>query len=274
MMSVLIRCALVMVALVAVSVSAGAEIDLAISYYQQGEADRAGGLYTDAASLLNEALDETTVDWRRAAAYDALGRRHIATGDYTGAEEAFRTALCLKEKSMGAKSRTVPVTLNGLGDLYYVTGDLERAESYYRDALDIHLDDQLNVEACRSLNGLALIHADRGELAEAKALLDTANGRHVRALRRDHPLRATVLTNLAILHLNLDRASDAVEYLATASYVQGKSLRGDHPDVALRLEAEAETFAKLGRLEEAYDARARAELAAASFAKANLNTAQ
>lgn len=267
------RLALLMAAAL-IAIPARAEIDLCISFTFEGEGALDAGAYADAEVLLAQALDVTTRDRRRARAYDALGRTHIATSDYTAAEEALRTAYCLKEKSLGEESRTVPATLNALGDLYYVTGDLERAETHYRDALDIHLTDQLNVEACRSLNGLALIHAQRGELTEAKALLVTANDRHNRAGRRDHPLRATVLTNLAILHLNADRAMKASKLLDQAEYIQGKTLRANHPDVALRLEAQAETFAKLGRIKEAHDARARAEAIMKHYTRLNLSSAE
>lgn len=260
----------VVLGLAAVSLTAGAEVNLWISYYAGGMAKYGAGAYGDAETLVKQALDESTVDHRRAFAWDAAGRAYTSTGKYAEAEQALMTALCLKEDNLGERSRTVPETLNNLGDLQYVAGDMEKAEAYYRRALDIHVTDQLNVEACRSLNGMALIHNARGEYAEAEALLKDAIDRHQRASRRDHPYTASALTNLGILYMRLGRTDEAGPQFARAQYIQDKVLRADHPDAALRLHAQAELWIQTGDLDAARAARAQADAIDAGFAAANI----
>jgi len=262
--------ALTLSILLAAAWPASAEINLWISYFHSGEDTLGEALYPDTQALASQALDESTVDHRRAFTYDTLGRTQTVTGDYARAEESLITALCLKEKALGERSRTVPITLNHLGDLHYIAGDIEDAEDHYRKALDIHLTDQLNVEVCRSLNGMALIHSDRSEYAEAERLLKTAIDKHQRAGRRYHPYMATALANLGILYMQQGRLDDAERYLHKAGYIQSRALRHDHPDIALRLHAQAELYLKMDKLAEARQARNRADEIDATFAQRNM----
>ena len=227
---------------------ASAELNLWIAYNYQGADAYGNGDYYQSAEVLLEALDENVEPFRRAETLDILGRVYNSLGRFEEAEAALKEALALKEKSLGKNHRFVAETLNSLADLYYVwKRDSEDIEGLYRRALEINKRDQYNIEVCRSFNGLALIHNDRGEVVEAEKLLKQAATLHHRAERRDNPYLATVLVNLGILYTKLGRYSEAYPKLDRAQFIQETELRPDHPDLAVRLAAQALLMQETGQ---------------------------
>lgn len=238
---------------------ATAGLNLWVSQHFAGlDADDSGN-YRDAEIVLQAALEEAKKPFRRADTLDALGQIYTAIGDFEQAESYYKDALSLKERALGRRDRTVPKTLNNLADLYYINGKADQVEALYRRALEINERDQLNIEVCRSLNGLALVHNDAAEYVEAEKMLLRAISIHEKAQRRDHPYLATVLTNLGILYMNLGRYEEAEPLYQRANYVQSVSLRPDHPDVAVRLKATATLMQATGRMAEASEALADAD---------------
>lgn len=242
--------AVVGMALTSVSV-AHAEFNLWVSYHFTGSGAYHAGNYQDAAQLLQQAEPEVQSRYRQAETQDALARTAVALGDFVKAEFHFSEALRLAESSLGRRHRDVARILNNLADLRYLKGDHDSVESLYRRALEINTRDHLNVEVGRSLNGLALIHNDRGEVVEAENLLLRAVALHEKGQRRDDPYLATVLTNLGILYLKQERHVESRQMLDRAAYIQGVSLRPDHPDVAVRLHATAALLQATGKRAEA-----------------------
>ncbi len=260
-------------ALIATCLPVSAESNLWISYYFAGEQNYAAGEHADGDTLLRSARAEAARDpesaYRLANTLDALGRTSMALDQFEQAEQYFLCALELKENALGPNSRFVPPTLNNLGDLYLIMGDEARAECRYRRALDIHERDQWNVEVCRSLNGMALIHARRDESVHAEELLKRAISIHERHQRRWHPWLATARINLGNLYTGLGRLDEAEELFEMAAYAQSRSLEARHPDVALRLYAQAALFAKIGDYAQARELDDRAEAMMAEFTRRN-----
>lgn len=257
---------------------AHAGLNLWVSYYYQGVDNQGAGEFRDAAALLETARREYCCEpddaHRLASTLDALGGARMALGEYEAAEEALLCALDLKRDRLGARSRLVPATLNTLGDLYYVTGDHERARDRYREALEVLERDQTNVEVCRALNGMALLHYAAGEDVQAEDLLLRAKGLHERNLRRWHPYRATVCVNLAVLYTSQERFGAAAQMLEQARRVQDEALDAAHPDVALRLEAEAVLAAARGHAGKARRLQERADRIRAAFGERNAPRAE
>ena len=253
--------------------TAPAESNLWISYYYAGETNRQVGEYADAVTLLAQARDEHNrgedETHRLANTLDRIGVTEMALEDYEQAEQCLMCALDLKERHLGSDSLLVPVTLNNLGDLYYVMGDAAKAERYYRRALEGNKKDEMNIEVSRSLNGMAIVHNDLGEHVEAEELLKRARDIHEGHMRRLHPYCATVYTNLGILYTNLKRYDEAKAAFKQARYIQGKSLPEEHPDVALRLSAEAALCAKLEHYSKAAALEKKADEIRAKFAELN-----
>ncbi|MBI2434409.1 MAG: tetratricopeptide repeat protein [Candidatus Hydrogenedentes bacterium] len=254
-----LQAALLPLAVALVSTTATAELNLWISYHFQGMKNYRTGDYQDSEKLLVAALDETSAKFRRGDTLDALGQVYTALGVFEKAEQYYQDALNTKQKALGGRHRDVPITLNNLADLHYIQGKTEDVESLYRRALDINERDQLNLEVCRSLNGLALLQNDAGEYVKAEEHLKRAIEIHEKAQRRDHPYMATVLVNLGILYTNLGRYEEAQPLFERAQYIQNVALRPDHPDVAVRLHAMAALYQATGRTELANDLARRAE---------------
>lgn len=246
-------------ALAFASATATAELNLWVSHHFQGMKNYNTGDYQDTEKLLVSALDEGEKAFRRAETLDSLGRVYTALGKFDQAEQHYQEALSTKKSALGARHRDVPTTLNNLADLRYILDQTDGLEDLYREALDINRRDQLNIEVCRSLNGLALIRNDRGDYVHAEELLKRAVEIHEKAQRRDHPYMATVLVNLGILYTNLGRYEEAEPMFDRAKYIQDIELRPEHPDVAVRLHAMAALYQATGRGEQANELARRAE---------------
>jgi tetratricopeptide (TPR) repeat protein len=258
----------VAMALVPATAQAG-ELNLWISYYFQGTDSQEAGRYADADVLLNHGLEEVEAMWRKADTLDSLGLTYMALGRYQEAEDCFQEALCIKEKYCGPCSRGVATTLNHLGDLHFVAGDINKCEPAYRRALAITEKDQLSVEVCRALNGLALLFNKDGNTVEAENHLQRAIKIHRKAQRAEHPYLATNLVNLAILYTKQGRYSEAEPLFARADFVHRKSLGDSHPDIAIRLQAYAGYLVETNQIPAAREAKNRAEEIEAHFAELN-----
>jgi len=230
---------------------AWADLNLWVTYQIAGTRAYETGDYREAETLLLAALDEVGADFRRARTLDLLGSAYMALERYEQAEARYRQALELKERVLGRDSREVPVTLNNLADLVYLLGDNGQARRLHRRVLDQKWHDQLSIEVCRAMNGLAILHNDAGEYLKSEELLKRAIYRHDAGRRRTDPFQATVLTNLGILYMNLGRYDEARPQFERADYIQTRVLRPDHPDVALRMHATAALLQATGKEAEA-----------------------
>lgn len=237
------------------AVPAGAELNLWLTYHFAGVDAYRAGYYGDAEQLLQNALnvidDSKDNAHRRAETLEYLGMAARAKTAYPEAEQYFKQALELEKAKLGKESRPVPGTMTQLADLYYLTGQTEESERLYDEALELLRDDQRNLEVCRALNGLALIHNDRGEFVPAESCLERAITLHKKAGRKLCAYLATCYINLGSLYVNIDRLDAASEALDAATYIQEKQLRADHPDHAVRLYALAQLARKQGKAGEA-----------------------
>jgi len=266
--------AFVMSALVLLpGVAAADEPNLWVSYHFTAMNNFEDGDYQDALLLAKSAAEESHKRYRTAETHEELGNALTAIGNFEEAERHYNEALRLKKRSLGKGHRFMASSYNNLADLLYIQGEYEydRVEALYRSALDVLERDQKNIEVCRSLNGMALLHHDAGEHVEAEELLKRALALHEKAERRDDPFTATVLTNLAILYMHLERYDEAEPLLERAKYIQDVRLHADHPDVSLRMHATAALYGKTGRVREAAAlAKAADEIREQQFAKGDL----
>lgn len=262
----LIACAAILIA----PVAAKAELQLWISYHFQGVNAYDAGRYRDAQALLLKAHGETCDEYRQAFTMDAAGQTHMALTEYAEAEKCFNAALALRDADdCDDGSRFVPTTLNNLADLHYIAGNKDKVGCLYRRALDLNKRDCYSVEVGRSLNGLALVAADKGDVAEAENLLKRAVKVHFMGGRSEHPYMATALVNLGILYTEQGKYAEAKDSLNKAKHIQDAVLGHNHPDVAIRLHAEANLHAKMGHTEAARAAQEKANAIQESFAKIN-----
>ena len=74
--------------------------------------------------------------WYLGEGYDALARLHAYVyNDFDLARSYFEKALEIRTKALGPEDPDTLETVNFMGYLYQVTGDLEQAEAHFRKAL-------------------------------------------------------------------------------------------------------------------------------------------
>jgi tetratricopeptide (TPR) repeat protein len=66
-----------------------------------------------------------------------LAKRYYLQGQYEKAEELYKSALTIKEKSLGPDDPSVAIGLNNLSKLYIMQRQYEKAEPLYKRALEI-----------------------------------------------------------------------------------------------------------------------------------------
>lgn len=119
-----------------------------------------------------------------------------------------------------------------LGVVALRRGDLELGFRQHEHALDLYrkLGDTSSVAAC--LNGLAVVHKERGQLDDALPLLEQVYQLEVERLGEHHPHVTTVASNLGLTALELGDIPRAESMLAQVVDSRRSSLGPDHPDVA------------------------------------------
>lgn len=157
----------------------------------------------DAATLFRRALatraaefGTTSLDY--AASLRSLGKWHHARGDFTAAARELDEALRLQRAACRSGDDTVAAIANDLATCLRNLGALRDAEAMHRLALaERRCDDHARLPQAESLNNLALVHLDLGEVATAVDELREAARLRTEVLGEDHALTAQTCANLA-----------------------------------------------------------------------------
>jgi tetratricopeptide (TPR) repeat protein len=175
-------------------------------------------------------------------------------GRFDEARPLYRTALEELEGSVGAGALDTLVARNNLAALELRRGDLPEAERLFRAVLAGAGGVAPSEQAARLLaaarRGLADLLDDRGELAEARALLEQALA-DLRAVlsERDTDVLAT-LANLAAVEASAGQLEAAIEHLEHCRAGYAELLRPEHPYL-LTIQGNLGTLLRrAGRLEE------------------------
>lgn len=244
-------------------VLAHAELTLWLKYYYAAEEALEKGQFTRAEALFRAAERESKItlppsNFRLASTLDGLGRVYLATGRHDEADDHLNRALAMKKETLGPHTREVPRTVVSLADLRFAQGRLDEVERLYRHALLILVRDQTDVGVTRSMNGLAMLYLNRGDLLEAESLLERARNIHLDARRRNHPEMAATLDGLGRVYAAQGRLEAAIAVFEQAATIRVKTLGNAHPALADTLEQWAASLRRLGRANDAADLEDRA----------------
>jgi len=136
-----------------------------------------------------------------------------------------------------ASDRRVAYRLSKLAALYKAQGKYERAEPFYREALNLYRqasgDGQVDVAII--LNNLAELYRSQGKYGEAEPLYSQSLALMRRSLGDDHPDVATSLNNLAGLYQARGQYEQAEPLFVESLEMRQRLLGNDHPDVATSL---------------------------------------
>ncbi|MEG4818383.1 tetratricopeptide repeat protein, partial [Microcoleus sp. K5-D4] len=175
--------------------------------------------------------------------------------------EDLQDLIARTEQKKGLQDPSLASLYASMGKIYYrriESGECENFQDEYELAIDyfkkaIGLQQELEMEAALSisLNYLALLYQSQGRYSEAELLYLQAGEIHRRSLPEDHPSLANHLNNLALLYQSQVRYSEAEPLFLQAVEIDRRSLPEDHPSLATHLNNLAGLYQSQGRYSEA-----------------------
>jgi CHAT domain-containing protein/tetratricopeptide (TPR) repeat protein len=256
-----VRCALVLIALVASMGSTGVQaqgVDDLTDLRGQVSQLHSQGKYAEAipiaqryVALARQKHGEEHTEYATAIAW--LGFVYKAQGRYAEAEPLYKRCLAIREKTLGPDHPEVGSALNNLAALYRAQGRALEAVSLYERALAIaeKAFGPHHPEVGVLLNNLAELFFAHGLLSEAEPLYKRDLAITEKALGPNHPDVATSLDNLAGVFRAQGRYADAELLLNRSFAIREKVLGPDHPAVALVLNNLAGLYRTQSRYAEA-----------------------
>ena len=175
-------------------------------------------LYDEAATLMAEARDIRTRAFGAssievALSLRSLGQLEFQRGDHAAAARLFEAALPIHRAAPGATHADVAGLCNDLATSLRNLGRNQEAAVLHQEALALRrARGGRTLHVAESLNNLAAVHLDRGELDVALGHLREALTIRSAILGDDHPLAVQGLSNLALV---LWRHGDQEEALST-----------------------------------------------------------
>jgi serine/threonine-protein kinase len=169
------------------------------------------------------------------------------------AEPVFREALARQRQAYGGDHKEIAWTLNNLAWGLHAMGRLDEAAGYYEEALAmLRRLGAPNVELFQTLNNLAGLYGDRGDVETAERML-----REVLALVEGlygpsgHAAVARAHSALGVLEIERGRFEEAARNTRTALEANRKLLGERHTWTAITMQTHAIALLGLGRLDEA-----------------------
>lgn len=185
-----------------------------------------------------------------------LARWHEENADENEAETLHLEALAMRERLFESPHLEIAASRHELGVVYLdIMGDIERAETNFRKALDMFMElegpeSRLISEVLSNLAVVLTVREDR-DLVEAGEYTSRALSMQRRLLGNDHPFVASNLHNLGALNYDLENYDVAVpllrEAIALRSTLYGERSNG----VANSMNKLAQVFLEVGELSRA-----------------------
>ena len=232
-----------------------AELKRTIALILEGNADldTAESLAASAAESMRRLHGTWSIEHARCL--DTLGTIRMAQGRYPEAEEVYRHAVEIRERSLPGDDPHVGSGLNNLAEVCRLTGKLDEAGQLYERAIAIQ-EAALGPDAstvAQAVNNLAILRVNQGRFADAERLFQRALDSRRRTLGPDHPKTASALSNLGGLHDVMEQPERARPLYEQALAIRIKVLGDRHPHVADSLNNLGSCERNLGRPREAAD---------------------
>lgn len=214
--------------------------NLAIGHRRLGDLDAALAFATESVTQAERLGDQQ----RLATALTALGQIWAERHEMVKALDAYSRSLELRADNTVQTARSQIITLLNVGNLLNSVGDLIRADTYYRRALDRTAALKESADDLRGalLSNLAHVQVSRGSYADARQLL--ADAMAIAERTRNAALASNVLHNLANISRAENKTAEAIGYMR-----QSLAIREQGAGAPLVVEA----LSELGRLHTALD---------------------
>lgn len=219
---------------------ASAEGSLALLHTEMGDYDQAELEYRALRSHYGALFGPMHPKTLTAA--QSIGAIHASRGDHALAlpffEEVVNHYRGLAVEDLGeADVDAYGGALNNLGLTLVRLGELDRAEPYLRDVVDLNRrargDDHPLVAT--NLNSLSTLYFRQGRYEEAAEMLRDVLERRRALYGSDHPDVGAPLNNLAQVLIRLGRFEDAEAYAREALEIQRRLQGPEHPTLGLAL---------------------------------------
>ncbi len=189
-----------------------------------------------------------------------LGALRLEKGSHSEAEELFRKALDISERTLGSDHIELVQVLIGLGSARMLNGPAETAEPFLNRALSLsarYLGDD-HPDLVIMVNDIARLYLKHGAYSFAEPLLQ-----RLLAMKRskgdDHPEVATVLASLAAVHQARGQHESAEDLWRRVLAIRERTLAPNHFAQATALEHLAGVCTARGKFGEALQLFQRAQ---------------
>ena len=186
-----------------------------------------------------------------ATSFHNIGSLLQAMGDLRGAEAHYEQALAIAMVDEPDSLATAHV-LDGFGNLLAVRGELEHAEKYQAEALEIYKDKvgENHVFFAKSINNRGYLRSAQGNLKDAVS--DLKHGLEIMSknLGEEHPETLSMLNNLGTMLTEAGELSAARRRLERALDLRRRVLGLKHPDTAMSMTSLGTLLCILGNFQE------------------------
>lgn len=173
--------------------------------------------------------------WYMGEGYDVLARLHAYVyNDWDLARRYFEQALEIRTNALGAEHPDTLETINFMGYLFQVTGDLERAELHFQKALTLRtkLLGPDHPDTADSQIYLGTLYMLQGRYADAEKLLVAGASNEPIEISGRHTSPAGGYRMLGTLYYSLGDLDRAEENIRTSLGIVENVFTEDHPEIA------------------------------------------
>ncbi|MFG0329060.1 MAG: tetratricopeptide repeat protein [Phycisphaerales bacterium] len=218
-----------------------------------------GGRDVTVRQVLDEASSQ--IGWRfgdraaiRATLHQTIGQSYLELGLFDEAESHFLSATALRQVLYGDTQPTI-IAYGNLASLYLKwdrNDDAARIYDTWIDKSRAELGDT-HVITLGMLINLAVLHIEKGEYAEAEAILSETFRIEEETLGPDHEQTIMALGGLANIAMATGRIEEALRLFEDILARQLRSLGPEHPGTFMTQNNIANALVDLGRMREATD---------------------
>lgn len=235
--------------------------DLASTYLELGELEKADSLASEALAIFSEVFGEESP--RVWAYYSLLGEIKLKEGNEDeGLRLMTKAVNRLRELPEGAHPQILASSLDDLASAYRQSGDYEQAVIYYEEALRIWEKSPVGtgLGAAETMDGLGITYLESDEPLKAIGYLKTSLGIHEKnsalapvALAESYAHLAKAEASLGEYDLALEDARKAVELFEKSGLRIGREYEKSYATMHKEIYEEyINLLIKKGRFEEAF----------------------
>ena len=225
---------------------------LADLYHAQGRADLAAPFERQMLTVLQHTLPSAPIPARVSRLNDEA-QQYQAAGQYAKAEERYRQALELLQRSHGRRHSDVATLMNNLATLASAQKQHDKAAALYKETVAIKASTlgPTHPDVATALTNLANLHFTQKRYQDAEPLYQRAIAIWEQGGAPQHVSMALALHHLAELYATQERYTDAKPLYQRALTIRQQALGSAHADVAASMHGLAEVARGQGHFAEA-----------------------